>query len=83
MQELKKLVFGVNRTKIIYLTGLIQFTCLAFQNYFCHSISDSLVVLSTHKVLIHRGNLSTLDEMKIQNIERYSKGTWSEVKVLL
>lgn len=61
--------------KIIYLAGLIQFTCLAFQDYFCNSISDSLVVLSTHKVLIHGGNFFTLGTMEFQSmIERHSKG---------
>lgn len=70
--------------KRIYLTRLIQFACLTFQDCFCNSISDSLVVLSTHEVLIHRRHIFTLDEMEIQGIMlRYSKGNWSLVKVSL
>lgn len=68
----------------IYLTGPIQFARLAFQDDFCNSISDSLVMLSAHEVLIHRGNFFTLDAMEVQNITlRYSESKCSEVKVSL
>lgn len=49
-----------------YLTSLVQSVYFAFHNSLCDSISDRLVVLSTHKILIYWGHLFTLGVMQIE-----------------
>lgn len=50
-----------------YLACLLHSIHFAFYNHFCNSISDSLVVFTTHKILIYRGSFFTLDEMKLNH----------------
>lgn len=50
-----------------YLTSLVQSVYLAFHNSLCDSISDRLVVLSTHKILVYWGHLIPLGVMQIQS----------------
>lgn len=49
-----------------YLTSLVQSVYFAFHNSLCDSISDRLVVLSTHKILVYWGHLFTLGVMQIE-----------------
>lgn len=50
-----------------YLTSLVQSVYVAFHNSLCDSISDRLVVLSTHKILVYWRHLIPLGVMQIES----------------
>lgn len=48
-----------------YLTSFIQSVSFALHNPLCNSISDSLVMFPTNKILVYCGHIFTLVEWKI------------------
>lgn len=47
-----------------YLTSLIQSIQFGFHNYFCNSISDGLVIVPTHEILIYWCDFFILGRVK-------------------